>query len=107
MTFDAQTTILLALAVLVIFAIIFSVLKGVIRMILLSIAVIGSIAVWIFLQNKGFTLLALLTDSPQNWMVQVLAWGLSLFVFAVFFHGMNWFSHLFCFVFCLLVMALV
>ncbi len=95
MTFDAQTTILLALAVLIIFTIIFSVLKGVIRMILLSIAVIGSIGVWIFLQNKGFTLLALLTDSPQNWMVQVLAWGLSLFVFAVFFHGMNWFSQLF------------
>ena len=95
MIFDAQTTILLALAVLLLFIIIFSVLKGVIRMILLAIAVIGSIGVWIFLQNKGFTLLALLTDSPQNWMVQVLAWGLSLFVFAVFFHGMNWFSQLF------------
>ncbi len=95
MNFDAQTTILLALAVLLIFIVIFSLLKGVIRMILLAIAVIGSIAVWIFLQNKGFTLLALVTDTPRNWMVQVLAWGLSIFTFAVFFHGMNWFSQLF------------
>lgn len=95
MNFDAQTTILLALAVLLIFIVIFSLLKGVIRMILLAIAVIGSIAVWIFLQNKGFTLLALVTDTPRHWMVQVLAWGLSIFTFAVFFHGMNWFSQLF------------
>ncbi len=95
MNFDAQTTILLALSVLLLFIVIFSLLKGVIRMILLSIAVIGSIGVWIFLQNKGFTLLALVTDTPRNWMVQVLAWGLGIFTFAVFFHGMNWFSQLF------------
>lgn len=95
MNFDAQTTILIALAVLLLFIVIFSLLKGVIRMILLAIAVIGSIAVWIFLQNKGFTLLALVTDTPRHWMVQVLAWGLGIFTFAVFFHGMNWFSHLF------------
>ena len=95
MNFDAQTTILLALGILLLFIIIFSLLKGVIRMILLAMAVIGSTAMWIFLQNKGITFLALLTDSPRPWMVQVLAWGLGLFTFAVFFHGMNWFSQLF------------
>ncbi len=95
MNFDAQTTILLILAVLLLFIVIFSVLKGVIRMILLAMAVIGGIGMWIFLQNKGVTLLALVTDAPRPWMVQVLAWGLGIFTFAVFFHGMNWFSQLF------------
>ncbi len=95
MNFDAQTTILIVLAVILLFIVIFSLLKGVIRMILLAMAIIGGIGVWLFLQNKGFTLLALVTDSPRPWMVQVAAWGLGLFTFAVFFHGMNWFSHLF------------
>lgn len=95
MNFDAQTTILLILGILLLFIIIFSVLKGVIRMILLAIAVITSTGMWIFLQNKGITFLALVTDSPRPWMVQVLAWGLSIFTFAVFFHGMSWFSQLF------------
>ena len=95
MTFDAQTTILIILTILLLFIVLFSVLKGVIRMILLAMAVIGSIAMWIFLQNKGFILLAQLTDTPRPWMVQTLAWTLSIFTFIVFFHGMNWFSHLF------------
>ena len=95
MNYDAQTTILLVLSVILLFIVIFSLLKGVIRVILLSIAVIGGIVVWLFIQNKGFTLLEQITDTPQPWMVQVTAWGLGLFTFAVFFHGMNWFSHLF------------
>ncbi len=75
--------------------ILFSILKGVIRMILLAIAVISAIVVWMFIQRSGFTFLAFITDNPQPWMVQVAAWGLSLFIFAVFFHGMSWFSQLF------------
>lgn len=95
MNFDAQTTISLILGIIALFITLFSVFKGVIRMLLLSVAVTGGITVWIFLQNKGFIFLSFLTDSPQPWMVQVTAWGLGLFTFAVFFHGMTWFSQLF------------
>lgn len=73
----------------------FSVFKGVIRMILLAIAIISAICTWIFIQRSGFTFLSFITANPKPWMVQVTAWGLSIFVFTVFFHGMSWFSHLF------------
>ncbi len=95
MNLDSQTIILISLGVLLLFIILFSIFKGVIRMILLAAAVIAAVGLWIFLQNKGFTLLALVTDSPQPWMVQALAWTLSIFAFAVLLHGMNWFSQLF------------
>lgn len=95
MNLDPQNIVLIALGIISLFIVFFSVFKGVIRMLLLSIAVIGGITVWIFLQNKGFVFLSFLTDTPRPWMVQVAAWGLGLFTFAVFFHGMTWFSQLF------------
>ncbi len=74
---------------------VFSMLKGVIKMLLLAIAAISAIATWIFIQKNGFTLISLCINSPQPWMVQTLAWLATVFVFSVFFHGMNWFSQLF------------
>ncbi len=86
---------LTVLACIVAAIILFSILKGVIRMILLAVAVISAIVVWMFIQRSGFTFLSFITAHPQPWMVQVAAWGLAIFTFAVFFHGMSWFSQLF------------
>ncbi len=90
-----SNTMLTVLGVAVGAILLFILLKGVIRMILLALAVICSIAVWIVIQRNGFTFVSFLTNSPQPWMVQVVAWGAALFVFMVFYHGMTWISQLF------------
>lgn len=92
---ESSHTILIALGVIVLAIILFSLFKGVIKMLLLAIAAITAIAVWIFIQRSGFTILSLAINNPQPWMVQVCAWGAAIFIFAVFFHGMSWFSQLF------------
>lgn len=86
---------LIVLGCIVAAIIFFSVLKGVIRMLLLAVAIIGAIVVWMFIQRSGFTFLSFITANPQPWMVQTAAWVLAVFTFAVFFHGMVWFSQLF------------
>jgi len=86
---------LTVLGIIIAAIIFFSIFKGVIRMILLAIAIISAIIVWIFIQRSGFTFLSFVTASPRPWMVQTAAWGLALFTFAIFFHGMTWFSQLF------------
>ena len=73
----------------------FSLLKGVIRMILLAIAISGAVAVWMFLQKNGFTYIEFVTDSPKPWMVQALAWSAALLILMIAFHGMVWISQLF------------
>ncbi len=88
-------TILIVILCLLAAILIFSMLKGVIKMLLLAIAAISAIAAWIFIQKNGFTLISLFINSPQPWMVQALAWLTAVFIFSVFFHGMNWFSQLF------------
>lgn len=85
----------IALIVILVAIIAFTLFKGVIKMLLLAVAAVGAIATWIFVQKNGFTILDLMTNSPQPWMVQALAWLSAIFVFSVFFHGMSWFSHLF------------
>lgn len=92
---EASSTVVIVLAAILGGIILFSLLKGVIKMLLLAIAAISAIAAWIFIQRNGFTFLSFVTGSPQPWMVQVCAWGVSIFIFSVFFHGMNWFSQLF------------
>ncbi len=94
-TMNDSNAMLTVLGVLVAGIIFFILFKGVIRMILLALAVISAIAVWIVIQRNGFTFLSFLTNSPQPWMVQVAAWGASLFIFMVFYHGMSWISQLF------------
>lgn len=92
---DPQDIVLVILGVIALAIILFSVFKGVIRMLLLAIAISSAIGIWIFIQSKGLTFLSFLTDSPQPWMVHAAALSLALFSFAVFYHGMTWFSQLF------------
>ena len=92
---ETSHIVLIALGVILAAIVLFSLLKGVIKMILLALAAISAIAVWIFIQRSGFTFLSFVTNTPQPWMVQVCAWGAAIFIFAVFFHGMSWFSQLF------------
>ncbi|MCH5285777.1 MAG: hypothetical protein J1E42_09280 [Akkermansiaceae bacterium] len=92
---EPSSTVVIALLVILAAIVLFSLFKGVIKMILLAMAAIGAIGSWIFIQRNGFTLLSCVTDSPQPWMVQVFAWGAGIFIFAIFFHGMSWFSQLF------------
>ena len=86
---STSSTIIIVMIGILAAIVIFSLLKGVIKMLLLAIAAVTAIAAWIFIQKNGFTLLALLTSSPQPWMVQALAWVAAIFIFSVFFHGMN------------------
>lgn len=95
MPLDAQSTLYIAIAAVVLFVIVFSVIKGLLRMMLLAVAVCCAIVVWMFVQSQGFTLLSCITSTPQPWMVQTLAWSSSLFVLVLFFHGMSWFAMLF------------
>ncbi len=90
-----SNAVLTVLGVLVAAIVFFILFKGVIRMILLALAIISAIAVWIVIQRNGFTFLSFLTNTPQPWMVQVAAWSCALFVFMVFYHGMSWISQLF------------
>ena len=92
---ETSYTVVIALGVILAAIVLFSLLKGVIKMLLLAVAAISAIGVWIFIQRSGFTVLAFVTNAPQPWMVQVCAWGAAIFVFSVFFHGMSWFSQLF------------
>lgn len=92
---EPQDIVLTALGAILAAIILFSVFKGVIRMLLMAIAISTAIGVWLFMQSKGFMVLAFITSSPQPWMVQTAAWGSALFAFAVFYHGMTWFSQLF------------
>ncbi len=86
---------LIALAVFVILIIIFSLIKGVIKMIMLSLTVVLSIACWLFVQRNGETLLTFVVNEPKNWMVQALSYIAALLVFLILFHGLRWFSQLF------------
>ena len=87
--------LLLVLGVILLGILFFVIFKGVIRMIVLATAVICSVAAWMFLQRNGFTYLAFVTDTPQPWMVQVLAWGTAIFILLLFFHIISWFTQLF------------
>lgn len=87
--------LLLVLGVILLAILFFVIFKGVIRMIVLATAVICSVAAWMFLQRNGFTYLAFVTDTPQPWMVQVLAWGTAIFILLLFFHIISWFTQLF------------
>ena len=92
---DSQSSLFIVLAVVLLFIIVYSVIKGLLRMILLAVAVSCAIIAWMFVQSEGFTLLSCVTSTPQPWMVQVLAWGVALFVLMLFFHAMSWVSQLF------------
>ena len=94
-TMETSHIILTVLGVIVGAILLFALLKGVIKMLLLAIAVSSAIAAWMFLQKNGYTYVEFMTDTPQPWMVQALAWGAAVFILVLFFHGMVWMSQLF------------
>lgn len=94
MNLDSYSTLYIILAAAFLFVIVFSIIKGLIRMILLAVAVCCAIVAWMFVQSQGFTLLSFLTSSPQPWMVQTLAWVSAVTVLFIFFYVMNWFAML-------------
>ncbi len=94
---DQTHIILTILAILAVAIIIFALMKGIIKMVLLAVAVSSAVASWMFLQKNGFTYVSFVTDSPQHWMVQALAWSVSIIILLIFFHGMVWISQLFSF----------
>ncbi len=90
-----NNALLITLGVIIAAILFFIIFKGAIRMIVLATAIICAVAAWMFLQRNGFTYLAFVTDAPQPWMVQVLAWGVGAFILLLFFHIITWFSQLF------------
>lgn len=73
----------------------FSLFKGVMRMLLLAGGIALAVAAWIFFHKNGFTFISMVTDSPQPWMVHTLAWSAAILILAVMVHGMKWCSHVF------------
>ncbi len=94
---ESSPTVLYVIAAIVVAILLFMMLKGVIKMLVLAIALSTAAGAWVFLQRNGFTYLEFVTDSPQPWMVQVLAWGTAGLILVFFFHGMTWASQLFTF----------
>lgn len=86
---------IIALAAFILFIIIFSLIKGVIKVILLISTAALTIISWLFMQRNGETLLSFVIEEPKNWMVQAASYVAALFVFMVLFHGLRWFSQLF------------
>ncbi|MCI7003800.1 MAG: hypothetical protein MR890_00060 [Akkermansia muciniphila] len=85
------------IAAILLVILVFSIIKGFLKMFLLALAISASIFVWLALQRHGFTYLAFITSSPRPWMVQALSWAAALFTFLVLHHGLRWFSMLFSF----------
>ncbi len=92
---DESNTMLAVIAVLLAAIFAFSLIKGLIRMILLAIAIISALAAWLLIQRNGFTFLSFMTSSPEPWMVQAAAWAAAIFILVVFYHGMSWLSQIF------------
>ena len=95
MGIDPQILLILAILAVLVFVVIFSVIKGLLRTIWLAVAGCCALVTWMFVQSKGFTLLSCITSTPQPWMVQTLAWTTAIFVLLLFFHCLSWFSMLF------------
>ncbi len=92
---DTSTTIYIIAGVVLAGLFILAVMKGVIKMVLFGMGVLGGLLTYYWISRHGYTYLAFLTSDPREWMVTALSWLLALFVFAVFTHGMFWFSNVF------------
>ena len=88
--------IIIGLASLFIVMLVFTLFKGIIRMLIMVVAVCLAIGVWLFMQsNNGATLVACAFPSAPPWTTQVLAYGSALVILMVFYHAVSWFSALF------------
>lgn len=94
---ESSPIVLYIIAAILTALLLFTLLKGVIKMLVLAVAVSSAVGAWMFLQKNGFTYLEFVTDSPRPWMVQALAWGAAATILLIFFHGIMWASQLFSF----------
>lgn len=94
---ESSPTVLYIIAAILTAILLFTLLKGFIKTAVLAVAVSSAVGAWLFLQKNGFTYLEFVTDSPQPWMVQTLAWGTAAVILLLFFHGITWASQLFSF----------
>ncbi len=92
---DSTLLFYLILGGLVIGFIVFTLLKGLIKMILFGAAVLCSIGTYFWIAKYGFTYLSFITANPRDWMVTTLAVLLAVGVFTVFMHGIKWFGNVF------------
>lgn len=92
---DTSTTIYIIAGVVLAGFIVLAVLKGVIKMLLFGAGVLGGVAAYYWMSKYGFTYLSFVTSDPRSWMITGLAWCSAIAVFAVFVHGMFWFSNVF------------
>lgn len=92
---DSNHWILIIIFFLVIGGILFCLLRGVVKMVLFFLSIIGGAVTYYVLQKYGFNYLAFITDSPSEWMVTAIAVLGAVIVFAAFRHGLSWFSNLF------------
>lgn len=92
---DTSTTIYVVAGIVLVGFIILAMLKGIIKMLLFGAGVLGGVAAYYWMSKHGFSYLAFLTNDPKSWMITGLAWGSAIAVFAVFVHGMFWFSNVF------------
>lgn len=94
---ESSPTVLYIIAAILTAILLFTLLKGALKMLVLAVAVSSAVAVWMFLQKNGFTYLEFVTDAPRPWMVQAVSWGAAGGILLLFFHGMLWASQLFSF----------
>ncbi|MEG0024332.1 MAG: hypothetical protein RR250_01095 [Akkermansia sp.] len=92
---DTSTTIYVVIGTVLAGFLIFAVLKGIIKMILFGASVLCAIVAYFWISKYGYSYLSFITSDPRSWMVTTLAWGSAICVFAVFTHGLFWFSNVF------------
>lgn len=95
MDMDASTTLYVAAGVILVGFLVLAVLKGIIKMVLFGASILFSVLVYFWISKNGYSYLAFITSDPQRWMVTTLAWTAAIAVFAVFTHGLFWFSNVF------------
>ncbi len=92
---DISHITLLSLASILAIILLCTLFKGVIKVLIVVLAIISATATWLFLQRNGLSFVSLLINEPSPWMVDALSWGMSIIILIVFFHGLSWFSMLF------------
>lgn len=92
---DTGTTIYIIAGVVLVGFLVLAIFKGIIKMLLFGMGVLGAVGAYYWMSKHGFAYMSFITADPKSWMITTLAWGSAIIVFAVFVHGMFWFSNVF------------
>lgn len=92
---DTSTTIYIIAGTVLAGFLVLAILKGIIKMILFGVGVLGAFLAYYWISRHGYTYLSFITSDPREWMVTTFSWLSAVFVFSVFTHGMFWFSNVF------------